>query len=278
MPLCQPDRGKRMGKIRSSWAPVVLMTLTLSFFVACSGLPLYKTPAKGVYHFVKKNETPEVIARAYNISIHDLIRANKIKDIRSIREGSVVFIPSAKKVIDITKETKPKDTEVAVSKPQTIVAEPPKPASDPQKTVAVPEKTIPKKPAPALKKRAGQNSFIWPVQGTVKSQFGMQPNKTFHNWIKISAVDDAKVKAAESGVVIFSSSLKNYGETIIIRHQDSYATVYTRLKKRYVGIDRSVKKGEVIASLGEKDDAGDVYLNFEIRFQGQAQNPLEILP
>ncbi|MDI6743379.1 MAG: M23 family metallopeptidase, partial [Smithella sp.] len=167
---------------------------------------------------------------------------------------------------------------VAVSKPQTIVAAPPKTAVDPQKTMAEPKKPIPKKPTPAQKKQAGQNSFIWPVQGTVKSQFGMQPNKTFHNWIKISSVDDAKVKAAESGVVIFSSSLKSYGETIIIRHQDSYATVYTHMNKRYVGIDRTVKKGEIIASLGEKDEAGDVYLNFEIRFQGQAQNPLEILP
>jgi lipoprotein NlpD len=255
------------------------MVLTLSFFVACfKPLQLYKPPAKGVYHVVKKNETLEVIARAYNISYQDLIRANKIKDVRSIREGSIVFVPSAKKVIDIANDTKPKDTGVAVSKPQTIVAAPPKAAVDPRKTVAGPEKTIPKKPVPAQKKRTGQNSFIWPVQGTVKSHFGMQPNKTFHNWIKISSVDDAKVKAAESGVVIFSSSLKSYGETIIIRHQDSYATVYTHLKKRYVGIDRSVNKGEFIASVGEKDEAGDVYLNFEIRFQGQAQNPLEILP
>jgi lipoprotein NlpD len=255
------------------------MVLTLSFFVACfKPLQLYKPPAKGVYHVVKKNETLEVIARAYNISYQDLIRANKIKDVRSIREGSIVFVPSAKKVIDIANDTKPKDTGVAVSKPQTIVAAPPKAAVDPRKTVAGPEKTIPKKPVPAQKKRTGQNSFIWPVQGTVKSHFGMQPNKTFHNWIKISSVDDAKVKAAESGVVIFSSSLKSYGETIIIRHQDSYATVYTHLNKRYVGIDRSVNKGEFIASVGEKDEAGDVYLNFEIRFQGQAQNPLEILP
>jgi lipoprotein NlpD len=269
------------------------MVLMSSFFVACfKPLPLYKPPAKGVYHEVKKNETPEMIARAYNISIPDLIRANKIKDVRSIREGSIVFVPSATKVIDITKDTKPKDTGVAVSKPQIIVAEPPKSVAQPPKTavdpqmtiaeppksVAEPKKPIPKKPAPAQKKQAGQNSFIWPVQGTVKSQFGMQPNKTFHNWIKISSVDDAKVKAAESGVVIFSSSLKNYGETIIIRHQDSYATVYTHLNKRYVGIDRTVNKGEIIASLGEKDEAGDVYFNFEIRFQGQAQNPLEILP
>lgn len=252
-----------MGKVSSSLASVVYITITLSFFVVSCSPHLYKTPAKGVYHLVKKNETPQMITQAYNISSFDLARANNIKDIHSIREGSIVFVPSAKKVVDIATDTKTKHTGV-VSRPQTIVVEPKKP--------------IPKKPAAAQKKRAGQNSFVWPVQGTVKSQFGMQANKTFHNWIKISSVAGTKVKAAESGVVIFSSSLKNYGETIIIRHQDSYATVYTQLQKRYVGIDRSVKKGEIIASLGEKNEAGDVYFNFEIRLQGQAQNPLELLP
>ncbi|MFA5323043.1 MAG: M23 family metallopeptidase, partial [Smithella sp.] len=88
----------------------------------------------------------------------------------------------------------------------------------------------------------------------------------------------AKVKAAESGTVIFSSTLKNYGEAIIIRHKNNFATVYTHLKKRYVKIDKSVRKGETIAVVGEKDDAGETYINFEIRLKGKAHNPLLFLP
>ncbi len=30
--------------------------------------------------------------------------------------------------------------------------------------------------------------FIWPVNGRVKTRFGIQPNKTYHNWIKIVSV------------------------------------------------------------------------------------------
>ena len=120
--------------------------------------------------------------------------------------------------------------------------------------------------------------FIWPVRGSVKTRFGIQPNKTYHNWIKIVSPTGAKVKAAASGTVIFSSLLKNYGETIIIRHKDNFATVYTHLKKRYVKTDQNVKKGEVLAIVAEKDDAGETYINFEIRLKGKARNPLFFLP
>jgi len=125
---------------------------------------------------------------------------------------------------------------------------------------------------------ADKNKFVWPVKGSVKTQFGFQPNKTFHNWIKIISVPGAKVKASAPGTVIFSSQLKNYGETVIIRHKGNYATVYTHLKKRYVRMDQNVKKGEAIALLGEKDDTGNVYMNFEVRFKGKACNPMLFLP
>ena len=124
----------------------------------------------------------------------------------------------------------------------------------------------------------GKGRFIWPVQGSVKTRFGIQPNKTYHNWIKIASIEGTKVKAASSGTVIFSSALKDYGETIIIRHEKGFATVYTHLKKRYVKIDKNVKKGESIALVGQKDETGNTYINFEIRSRGKARNPLFFLP
>ena len=126
--------------------------------------------------------------------------------------------------------------------------------------------------------QGGKGRFIWPVQGSVKTRFGIQPNKTYHNWIKIESAAGTKVKAASSGTVIFSSALKNYGETIIIRHGKEFATVYTHFKKRYVKIDQNVKKGEAIALVGQKDEAGNSYINFEIRLCGKARNPLFFLP
>jgi lipoprotein NlpD len=136
----------------------------------------------------------------------------------------------------------------------------------------------PKTKLPMEEIQIEKNRFIWPVRGNVKTNFGIQPNKTYHNWIKIVSPAKTKVKAAASGTIIFSSQLKNYGETVIIRHKDNFATVYTHLKKRYVKTDQNIKKGETIAIVGETDDAGNTYINFEIRLQGKARNPLFFLP
>jgi lipoprotein NlpD len=120
--------------------------------------------------------------------------------------------------------------------------------------------------------------FIWPVKGKILSRFGIQPNGMYYNWISISARDMAPVVAAAGGTVIFSAELKDYGETIIVKHADNFATVYTHLKVRKVLLDDSVKKGELIALVGKLGKDDEVYLNFEVRHQNKARNPVFFLP
>jgi len=327
MPLCQPDRGERMGKINSPLALAVLILLAFFSVVSCFKPQMQRTQTMGVYHLVKKNETVQMIARAYKIPLQNLVEANNITNVNQVKEGSIVFVPSANQIIDNIGEyvkandnaakVKTKDNsadnvkDLAKNKDiKEIKNTPVKPVVKfninalhiaqytplPQWPTAADEKPAPvktirnkkisdeknepetKAPKPQEKIQTEKNKFIWPAQGSVKTQFGIQPNKTYHNWIKIVSTAGTKVKAAAVGTIIFSSNLKNYGETIIIRHKESYATVYTHLKKRYVRMDQNVKKGEAIALLGEKDDAGNAYMNFEVRLKGKARNPLFFLP
>ncbi|MBN1662926.1 MAG: peptidoglycan DD-metalloendopeptidase family protein [Deltaproteobacteria bacterium] len=120
--------------------------------------------------------------------------------------------------------------------------------------------------------------FIWPLPGRVISRFGIQPNGMYLNGIKIAAKEGTPVVAAAEGIVIFSASLKGYGETIIIKHEDNFATVYTHLFDRMVNIEHRVKKGDKIALLGRSEKEGEAYLNFEIRQNNKARNPLFFLP
>ncbi len=120
--------------------------------------------------------------------------------------------------------------------------------------------------------------FIWPVKGKVISWFGIQPNKMNFNGVRIAAIEEAAVQAAAGGTVIFSAPLKEYGETIIIRHEDNYATVYTHLGTRTVRGDARVNKGDRIAFLGKADAREGAYLYFEIRHMNKARNPLFFLP
>ena len=275
-----------------------LMTLfALSLLIACAGPQVQKAPVKGVYHIVKKGETAYSISRAYSIRLQELAKINNIKDVSNIKVGSVIFIPDAVQVIDdVIAAAKTADTD---NRRSTAWRE--EKASGREKTTA-PVLTAPSDARPEgaphrtpqvidgadEDKRSAvetndqahpdNSKLAWPVRGKVKTGFGVQPNKTYHNWIKIACPAGAPVKAAARGTVIFSASLKDFGETIIIRHSNGFATVYTHLKKRYVKADQTVKKSETIAQAGEMDEKGGVYINFEIRRNGKAQNPLPYLP
>jgi murein DD-endopeptidase MepM/ murein hydrolase activator NlpD len=304
--------------LSSSWYKLIVCFLCILFFlqltISCSGSQVQRTQAKGVYHRVKKGETVWSIARAYNIKLQDLAEINNIEDPALVKEDTIIFIPDAKQVIDdvmtsakimdptanaplnadsskVTGLQQPVPDKKTVP-PVTIEKQPPTKVLPLEESVSKKEipaqkgtdkkiESRPKEKLPVEEKekiKIEKGRFIWPVQGTVKTRFGIQPNKTYHNWIKIVSAAGAKVKAASSGTVIFSSGLKDYGETIIIRHEKEFATVYTHLKKRYVKIDQNVKKGETIALVGQKDEAGNPYINFEIRFRGKARNPLFSLP
>jgi lipoprotein NlpD len=120
--------------------------------------------------------------------------------------------------------------------------------------------------------------FAWPSKGKIVSRFGIQPDGTYNNGIMIEMDHNALVKAANGGQVVYSANLKDYGETIIIKHGGNYHTVYSHLDKRLVGIDERVKKGQKIAIPGSGDKRGKPRFEFEVRYKNKARNPLFFLP
>lgn len=314
-----------MERIKHLSRSVFFILLAFLIIASCSGAQIQKEETTGVYHRVKKGETAYSIARVYNIKLRDLAHVNDIPDPALIKEGTVLFIPGAKHLIEdvmiyvkdmdanvkssgVDKSAVPAETVTgengktstkalnetgADKKPEIKTAlseniEPQKIDSheEPNQAESLEAKSTPLEkiePKPAEKSpkeeiQSGGKIFIWPVNGTVKTRFGRQPNKTYHNWIKVVSAAGISVKAAAAGTVIFSSNLKDYGQTIIIRHEDQFTTVYTHLKERFVKADQAVKQGQAIALVGEKDESGAAYINFEIRINGKASNPLFFLP
>jgi len=119
--------------------------------------------------------------------------------------------------------------------------------------------------------------FIWPVKGRVVSKFGLQPGGMFYNGIRIAGRPDRPVVAVAPGVVIYSSVLKDYGETVIVKHAGQFATVYTNLGERSVDLDNRVKQGSKIGLMGMVDGKNEGFMNFEIRYKNKAVNPLRYL-
>ena len=120
--------------------------------------------------------------------------------------------------------------------------------------------------------------FAWPVaRGLVSSPFGMR-NGVMHDGIDITAAAGTAVRAADDGTVIFVGRLHGYGNAIILQHLGGYVTVYGHNRRNLVRDREEVVRGQVIAELGSTGRTTGPNLHFEVRFQGQPQNPLAYLP
>lgn len=156
---------------------------------------------------------------------------------------------------------------------------PDRPSEKPEKKKIADPQLKPRQPEIGEEQiRFDKKRFIWPVKGKVVSRFGIQANRMYYNGIRIAADAGTAVQAAADGLVIFSAPLKDYGETIIIQHDEQYATVYTHLGLRIVRGESRVKKGDRIAFVGKADERSEAYLHFEVRHRNKARNPLFFLP
>jgi murein DD-endopeptidase MepM/ murein hydrolase activator NlpD len=120
--------------------------------------------------------------------------------------------------------------------------------------------------------------FQWPVaQGVVSSGFGIR-NGAMHSGVDIAAPVGTPVLAADSGIVIFSGTLHGYGNTVIIRHDDDYATVYGHNERNLVSEGTRVVRGQQIGEIGRSGHTTGANLHFEVRRDNIARNPLAYLP
>ncbi len=173
-------------------------------------------------------------------------------------------------------------TQVAVKTPEPVPSvKTPEPGIKERAAVTPP----PKKPEPVSRAeepgqiKVDKGRFAWPVKGPVITRFGIQPSGMKYNGIKIAAKEGAPVQASAAGTIIYSSYVKGYGETVIVKHDESFTTVYAYLKGSVAKKDDRVRKGEKIASVGPSEEpGGEPYLYFEIREKNKARNPQFFLP
>lgn len=75
----------------------------------------------------------------------------------------------------------------------------------------------------------------------------------FHDGLDIPAVEGTKIYAASNGVIINSSFIRGYGNSIIILHDDGKKTLYGHLSENYIVYNGIyVKKGQNIGYVGPK--------------------------
>lgn len=142
--------------------------------------------------------------------------------------------------------------------------------------------TIPAAPRaiskPTSFKPARAASFAWPVRGAIISRFGENTDSTVNKGIDIRAEQGRGVVAAKAGRVVYCDSyFKGFGQTVIIDHMDGYQTVYSYNSDILVKVGDMVRQNDVIAKVGQSGRAQEPMLHFEIRCNGEPQDPIRYL-
>jgi murein DD-endopeptidase MepM/ murein hydrolase activator NlpD len=79
--------------------------------------------------------------------------------------------------------------------------------------------------------------------------------------------------AAEGTVSYVGNELKNYGNLILIKHDNGFITAYAHSETVKVMRGQHVATGDVIAYAGATGDVTEPQLHFELRFGTKPINP-----
>jgi murein DD-endopeptidase MepM/ murein hydrolase activator NlpD len=104
---------------------------------------------------------------------------------------------------------------------------------------------------------------------------GKEIDRQVHLGFDLASVQQAPVRAANIGVVIFADYLGIYGNCVIVDHGLGVQSLYAHLSSMTVKPDDRVEKGQEIGRTGITGLAGGDHLHFTMLLQGTPVNPVE---
>jgi len=275
-------------------------------------LPDAENIGKPGFYTVKPGDTLLRIALDHGQNWRDVARWNGLDNPNLVEVGRVLrvlppvagaapaSVPAAEPATTTARavasagrvESRPLDSKPA-SAPMAAPAPAPAPAAAP---VAVPTPTptpppaaapvtAPSAPAAAAPAAAGDTAaaareskddlvWVWPAAGSVVAGFDEGRNKGL---TIVGKAGDPVLAAGDGRVVYAGSSLRGYGNLVIVKHNETFLTAYAHNQLLLVKDDQVVRRGQKIAEMGSSD-AERVQLHFEIRRQGKPVDPAKLLP
>ena len=123
-----------------------------------------------------------------------------------------------------------------------------------------------------------KGTLNWPLDGRVIYGFGRQRNSDgtviLRQGIGIGAAEGAPVKAVASGTVVFAEPYLGYGPSIILSHGAGYYSLYLYLSEINVAQGQQVTSGQLLGAVGGAGTPEGPHLEFQIRENRQAVDPL----
>lgn len=122
----------------------------------------------------------------------------------------------------------------------------------------------------------------WPCQGRISSEFGYRihpilKTKKLHTGLDIAVPTGTTIRAAADGKVIKAGWNNSYGNMVMIDHGSGIVTVYAHNSKLNVSTGQTVTRGQQIAAAGSTGQSTGPHCHFEVRLNGEYQNPRNYL-
>jgi murein DD-endopeptidase MepM/ murein hydrolase activator NlpD len=220
---------------------------------------------------VRPGDTVSDIAVRYDVTLGTMLRMNDLEQKSAIYPGEVLRIPPGG---HLTRTAVLRDAESShvYAAPRdnrdAVQTTPLKPV----RTAHVDVQPRPTYVAPRVADSGAR--FIWPVSGTVIDNFGAISGGEKNDGINIAAATGTPIRAAQSGTISYAGNeLRNYGNLILIKHDDGYITAYAHADRISVSKGQHVEQGEVIGYAGSSGDVTRPQLHFEIRRDSRPVDP-----
>jgi lipoprotein NlpD len=223
-----------------------------------------------VRHRVAPGETLYRISRAYRLTVEELSEANGITDPRTLAVGQELVIPGVEQRVAVEPSPTASPGRAEASRPSGSSAGSRPVAVSPPASRAAPRKPS-EHPAPKTK-----GTLDWPLRGVLYARFGKKGREP-HDGIDLAAPVGTPIKTAQAGEVLYAGEQRGYGLIVIIRHSEQLITLYAHNRDLRVRTGQKVRRGQVIATVGESGKTSGPQLHFEVRQDGRPVDPLDFL-
>ena len=130
--------------------------------------------------------------------------------------------------------------------------------------------------ATAIKLVDSLESYHFPYMGRISSRYGMRRGRP-HQGLDLSLKTGDPIYATFDGKVRMSKAAGDYGNLVIIRHNNGLETYYAHLSQRDVEVGDWVVAGQQIGLGGSTGRSTGPHLHLEFRLLGNSFNPEKLI-
>lgn len=250
-----------------------------------SSLSYVSSPVEYTSYSVKAGENITSISKKFGLSnISTLIAVNDISNVRLLRAGQKILIPSIDGMIHSVKKG---ESLASIGNQYNVAVEVLLDVNDLSSSVLqISEKIfIPgaRLDSDALKQALGE-LFMTPLSSSwrLSSPYGYRNDpftgvRSFHTGIDMVAPQGTAILSSMAGKVAAASYNQVYGNYVIVSHSKGYQTLYAHLQTITVKDGQTVNQGTKLGLLGNTGYSTGAHLHFSVYKNGKLVNPLTLL-